>query len=145
MRYRDLETGVFLTRDPIGYADGPNIYCYVSCNPITHFDALGLANGLVSITSDISSGDLSAGYTGDINAISKTWMPEMPYYEPRLEDSTGEMIKYSVDKIEPVLDVLAEYVPDGQYMNAGGSVGTFTRGERVEEKEEKGSRLNIQY
>jgi RHS repeat-associated protein len=42
-RYRDLETGTFLTRDPIGYADGPNVYCYVHCNPITKFDALGLS------------------------------------------------------------------------------------------------------
>jgi len=42
MRYRDLDTGTFLTRDPMGYADGPNIYCYVHCNPITQFDALGL-------------------------------------------------------------------------------------------------------
>jgi RHS repeat-associated protein len=42
MRFRDLETGVFLTRDPIGYGDGPNVYCYVHCNPITRFDALGL-------------------------------------------------------------------------------------------------------
>jgi RHS repeat-associated protein len=42
MRYRDLETGVFLTRDPIGYGDGPNVYCYVHCNPITKFDPLGL-------------------------------------------------------------------------------------------------------
>lgn len=40
--YRDLETGTFLTRDPIGYADGPNTYCYVRCNPITLFDAFGL-------------------------------------------------------------------------------------------------------
>jgi RHS repeat-associated protein len=43
MRYRDLETGTFLTRDPIGYADGPNVYCYVHCNPITKFDAFGLS------------------------------------------------------------------------------------------------------
>ncbi|VGO15923.1 hypothetical protein PDESU_04512 [Pontiella desulfatans] len=42
MRFRDLETGVFLTRDPIGYADGPNVYCYVHSNPITQFDPLGL-------------------------------------------------------------------------------------------------------
>ncbi len=41
--YRDLETGTFLTRDPIGYQDGPNVYCYVHCNPISHFDAFGLA------------------------------------------------------------------------------------------------------
>jgi RHS repeat-associated protein len=45
MRFRDLETGTFLTRDPIGYADGPNVYCYVHCNPITHFDAFGLSYG----------------------------------------------------------------------------------------------------
>lgn len=42
MRFRDLETGVFLTRDPIGYGDGPNVYCYVKCNPITRFDPWGL-------------------------------------------------------------------------------------------------------
>ncbi len=42
MRFRDLEMGVFLTRDPIGFGDGPNVYCYVHCNPITKFDAFGL-------------------------------------------------------------------------------------------------------
>ncbi len=41
--YRDTETGTFLTRDPIGYEDGPNVYCYVHCNPITKFDPLGLS------------------------------------------------------------------------------------------------------
>jgi len=45
MRYRDLETGTFLTGDPIGFKDGPNIYCYVHCNPITHFDPYGLKEG----------------------------------------------------------------------------------------------------
>jgi len=43
MRIRNLYDGTFLTRDPIGYADGPNIYCYVSGNPITRFDPLGLS------------------------------------------------------------------------------------------------------
>jgi hypothetical protein len=42
MRYRDFETGTFLTRYPIGYGDGPNVYCYVHCNPIMSFDPLGL-------------------------------------------------------------------------------------------------------
>jgi hypothetical protein len=50
MRYRDLETGAFLTRDPIGYGDGPNIYCYVHCNPIMGFDPLGLRNFWNSLT-----------------------------------------------------------------------------------------------
>ena len=28
-RYRDLETGVFITPDPLGMVDGPNLYAYV--------------------------------------------------------------------------------------------------------------------
>ncbi|MCU0858313.1 MAG: RHS repeat-associated core domain-containing protein [Pontiellaceae bacterium] len=48
-RYRDLVTGTYTTRDPIGYGDGPNIYCYVHCNPITRFDAFGL---MVDLTSE---------------------------------------------------------------------------------------------
>ena len=42
MRYRDLEFGVFLTRDPMGFVDGPNDYTYVRQNPYTFFDPLGL-------------------------------------------------------------------------------------------------------
>ena len=58
MRYRDLETGVFLTRDPIGYKDGPNVYCYVHCNPITSFDPLGL-----SFWSNVWKGDFDSAET----------------------------------------------------------------------------------
>jgi len=63
--YRDLETGTFLTRDPIGYADGPNVYCYVHCNPITRFDALGLWTFSVgwSLTGGlVAGGTKGAGY-----------------------------------------------------------------------------------
>ncbi len=41
-RYRDLETGVFITRDPLGFVDGPNMYAYVVQNPWSKFDPLGL-------------------------------------------------------------------------------------------------------
>ena len=41
-RYRDLETGEFITRDPAGFVDGPNLYAYVRQNPWTHFDPEGL-------------------------------------------------------------------------------------------------------
>lgn len=40
--YRDLETGTFLTRDPAGFKDGPNQYCYVHCNPVNKIDPHGL-------------------------------------------------------------------------------------------------------
>ena len=42
MRWRDLETGTYLTRDPAGFVDGPNLYAYVRQNPWTKFDPLGL-------------------------------------------------------------------------------------------------------
>ena len=41
-RYRDLETGVFITKDPAGMVDGPNLYAYVNQNPWTMFDPEGL-------------------------------------------------------------------------------------------------------
>lgn len=44
-RYRDLETGVWLSRDPAGFVDGPNLYAYVNQNPWSKFDPLGLAEG----------------------------------------------------------------------------------------------------
>lgn len=46
--WRDLETGTFLTRDPIGFEDGPNQYCYVHCNPVTKFDPLGLNQNVIT-------------------------------------------------------------------------------------------------
>jgi RHS repeat-associated protein len=41
-RYRDLETGTWLSRDPAGFVDGPNLYAYVRQNPWTFWDPLGL-------------------------------------------------------------------------------------------------------
>jgi RHS repeat-associated protein len=41
-RYRDLETGTFITRDPLMFVDGPNMYAYVVQNPWTKFDPEGL-------------------------------------------------------------------------------------------------------
>jgi RHS repeat-associated protein len=41
-RYRDLETGVWLSRDPAGFGDGPNLYAYVQQNPWSKFDAEGM-------------------------------------------------------------------------------------------------------
>ncbi len=41
-RWDDIVHGVWLTPDPIGYADGPNRYLCVRNNPISNFDPLGL-------------------------------------------------------------------------------------------------------
>ena len=52
MRYFDPEVGRYLTRDPIGYGDGLNVYIYVHNNPINHVDPLGLATAITSSAGD---------------------------------------------------------------------------------------------
>lgn len=41
-RCRDIRTGAFLSRDPAGFVDGPNLYAYVRQNPWSAFDPEGL-------------------------------------------------------------------------------------------------------
>ena len=41
-RYYDPTIGRWLTVDPIGHGDGPNVYAYVHNNPSIHFDEYGL-------------------------------------------------------------------------------------------------------
>ena len=41
-RVYDPKVGRWLTPDPLGFADGPNLYAYVHNNPLTHIDPLGL-------------------------------------------------------------------------------------------------------
>lgn len=42
MRYIDPKEGRFISRDPIGYYDGPNLYAFVQSNPINLLDPGGL-------------------------------------------------------------------------------------------------------
>lgn len=42
-RYHSPELGRFLTRDPAGFVDGPNLYAYVRSNPLAFVDPWGLA------------------------------------------------------------------------------------------------------
>jgi len=41
-RYYDPESGRFITKDPLGDRDGPNLYAYVSNNPLIFIDLFGL-------------------------------------------------------------------------------------------------------
>ncbi len=42
-RYHSPALGRFLTRDPAGFVDGPNLYAYVRSNPLAFVDPWGLA------------------------------------------------------------------------------------------------------
>jgi len=41
-RYYSPDLGRWITPDPLGFADGPNLYTYVHNNPLRYFDAHGL-------------------------------------------------------------------------------------------------------
>ena len=47
-RYYDPNLGRFLTKDPLGFAGGENLYQYVSNNPLSWIDPLGLCSSVVS-------------------------------------------------------------------------------------------------
>ncbi|MCW1917126.1 hypothetical protein OJ996_26325, partial [Luteolibacter sp. GHJ8] len=67
-RYRDLEAGVFISRDPAGFVDGPNVYAYVRQNPWSAFDPEGLAPQIVNTLA--SMGDDWFGYWGGVGGAA---------------------------------------------------------------------------
>lgn len=67
-RYRDLETGTFITRDPLGFVDGPNVYTYVVQNPWTYFDPLGLF-GYTETGWDVAN--VGMGYDSYLNNLDQ--------------------------------------------------------------------------
>jgi RHS repeat-associated protein len=42
-RYFDLDAQIYVTADPLGFVDGPNVYAYVVQNPWSKFDPEGLS------------------------------------------------------------------------------------------------------
>lgn len=52
-RWYDPGVGRFISPDPAGFVDGPNLYAYVSNNPVNFIDPLGLAGIPLKLT-DVS-------------------------------------------------------------------------------------------
>jgi len=52
-RYYSPALGRWITTDPQGFSDGPNLYAYVHNNPLTHFDLYGLWENPYSGTQNI--------------------------------------------------------------------------------------------
>ncbi|MCD4779535.1 MAG: RHS repeat-associated core domain-containing protein [Candidatus Omnitrophica bacterium] len=47
--YYDPYVGRFISEDPSGFTDGPNLYTYVQNNPVNHIDPLGLVTDADSV------------------------------------------------------------------------------------------------
>ena len=61
-RYRDLRHGVFTTKDPAGFIDGPNLYTYVRQNPWSKFDPQGLQAEFIEDRSPTNVKEFQAEY-----------------------------------------------------------------------------------
>ncbi len=73
-RYRCLETGSFITRDPAGFVDGPNLYTYVRQNPWGAFDAHGLEESPLEkpLDSNKDASKIYANYTQGRKVMAST-------------------------------------------------------------------------
>ena len=103
-RYYDAEVGRFLSEDPIGAIDGPNLYVYVKNNPITLRDPFGLFR-ISKYTDDFvlsqwidTSLDLSSDIFKDSNIF--------------------DFMTHTKLGIETVVDIV-EYSKEGDILKAG--------------------------
>ncbi|MEM0965311.1 MAG: RHS repeat-associated core domain-containing protein [Verrucomicrobiota bacterium] len=101
-RYRDLQTGTFITRDPLGHVDGPNVYTYVTQNPWTFFDPLGLYD-------DETLEDLAKGVIGKIQEIIEP--PERDSNEREGENSVAKFVNES-QRIQKLTSELSTQIND---------------------------------
>lgn len=91
-RYYDPATGRWTTPDPIGFADGPNLYAYVKNSPLTHFDAYGLwefgPNPLLDLPVSRQFASRSSGRwrSGDRNSRSSTRISERRGLRPNAKE-----------------------------------------------------------
>ena len=110
-RAYNSELGRWLSRDPAGFIDGPNLYAYVSNDPISRIDPLGLWNlwnpltyGLPSqpgenpwnpLDSSAEWGATAEGatkgaaaYADGINPFGNPWQ-DLGVYDPCVDKGTG--------------------------------------------------------
>ena len=62
-RYYDAEVGRFISEDPAGFVDGPNLYAYVGGNPIGAVDPTGLIEWRGTATTLSATGPVGATVT----------------------------------------------------------------------------------
>lgn len=84
-RYRDLDTGVWLSRDPAGFVDGPNLYAYVKQNPWTAFDPDGLFEvGVPGVSQPIHETITRAAFAASIGISSEAGLKAATQNNPSI-------------------------------------------------------------
>ena len=101
-RYYDQETSTWLTPDPVGYTAGPNLYAYVSNNPITGVDLYGLIEYTLEQERDVSADQHYEAHSS--NVCSSTSEPSPSTFETSTSgnSSAAETVQSEVsEQIQP--------------------------------------------
>jgi RHS repeat-associated protein len=115
-RYYDPSTGRLLTRDPLGYGGGMNLYGYVTNNPVNLFDPLGLdgwGNDLADwldqkiegLRTALESNPDNVNFNTAINYASNTYHGATDLF--RLGNGVGNAI-FNPCPEDPVRDVMRD-------------------------------------
>ena len=103
-RFRDLETGSFISRDPLGFIDGPNLYAYVMQNPWTTFDPEGLA----SLKDTRKDGQVSIAESQDLQLTDREASSVLKQYNAPVvtpKDVSGKTPQGLIQDLNPVSQI----------------------------------------
>ncbi|MDO8662137.1 MAG: RHS repeat-associated core domain-containing protein [Candidatus Omnitrophota bacterium] len=90
-RYYDPKIGRFITQDPSGMSDGPNLYLYVKNNPVNFVDAWGLCkNPSQLILQQLSPSDIIFGV--------KQYLKVLDLLSPQLRATLDTISSFSSNK-----------------------------------------------
>jgi RHS repeat-associated protein len=98
-RYYSPVLGRWITADPLGFADGPNLYAYVHNNPLRYYDAQGFfASKLAGFAlNSLINNSLFSNRTPNVSYFDsfeklQPWCSESKVYEMGLPDKPGKGI-----------------------------------------------------
>jgi len=127
IRFYDLSLERWLTPDPSGFSDGPNLYLYVANNPLNRLDLFGL-NSLdinQSPAIEVSINDIRQNIGSRASLIQAKALVEGVQIDYYVSCGHWYQMQFSPEELQPgkvnLLNHFAELLP-----KEGGQVGLFT-------------------
>ena len=146
-RFRDLETGAFLSKDPAGFVDGPNLYAYVVQNPWTKFDP----EGLESLKDARKDGKVTIAESQDLQFTDKEATAVLKQYNapvvtPKdVSDKTPQGFMQDINPVSKINDLRREFpgMSDSEVFAASSAKSNAARA-RYELVKNEGSQRDAQ-